>query len=79
MNGHYYCKETWKTIVWENAWRKEDNDVNIMYKQPYVKYFMFDIIEKPFYLMWWIISSDNYPKKMCVCEKLHPWYVGEVP
>ena len=30
---------------------------------------MFDIIEKPFYLTWWIIS-DNFPKMTGICEKM---------
>ena len=40
-----------------------------MYKQPYAKYPMFDIIDTPFYLVWWMIS-DNFHKLMCMCEKM---------
>ena len=40
-----------------------------MYKQPAGRYYLFDIIEKPYYLIWWIIS-DNFPKLMNICEKM---------
>ena len=47
FNDHYYSKEDWKEIVWENVWSKEDEDVCILYKQPNMKKnWLFDIIEK---------------------------------
>ena len=48
-------------MVWDSVWLKEDDDIDIMYKQPNGKFLLFDIIEKPYYIIWWIIS-DNFPK-----------------
>ena len=74
FNDHYYTKEDWKKIVWENVWTKEDEDVCILYKQPNrKKNWLFDIIEKPYYLTWWIIS-DNFPNLMC--EKMSAMVCG---
>ena len=51
FNDHNYSKEDWKKIVWENVWKKEDEDVCILYKQSNrKKNWLFDIIEKPYYL-----------------------------
>ena len=32
-----------------------------------MKYLLFDIVEKPFYLIWWILA-DIYPDKTYMCE-----------
>ena len=69
LNGHYYSKEKWKELVWKNVWIKEDDDIDIMYKQPSGKHLLFDIIEKPYYIIWWIIS-DNFPRLISMCEKM---------
>ena len=73
---HYYSKEDWKEIMWENVWSKEDEDVCILYKQSNrKKSWLFDIIEKPYYLTWWIIS-DNFPNLMNMCEKMYAMVCG---
>ena len=40
-----------------------------MYRQPTMNYFLFNVIEASYYLIWWIIA-DNYPKLMNMCEKM---------
>ena len=69
VNDHFHSKDSWKRIVWEHVWKKEEDDVTIMYKQPGKKYDLFDVISQPYYLIWWIIS-DMYPKKIGMCEKM---------
>ena len=69
LNDHYYSKENWKRIVWENVWSREEDDVSIMYKQPGRRCDMFDVIDQPYYLIWWIISDIN-PKLMGMCETM---------
>ena len=39
-----------------------------MYKQPHQKILLFEIMEGPFYLVWWVIS-DIMPKWVR-CEKI---------
>ena len=75
VNDHYYSKDNWKRIVWEKVWRREEDDVSIMYKQPGRKHDMFDVIDQPYYLIWWIIS-DMFPKHMGMCEMMASMLCG---
>ena len=68
-NGHYFSKEMWRRLVWRSVWSREDDDVHISYTQLAVRPSMFDVIEKPYYLSWWIMS-DNYHKMTGICEKM---------
>ena len=38
-----------------------------MYKQPHQKYLLFEITDKPYYLVWWILA-DMFPRKTSMCE-----------
>ena len=67
--GCYFSKTEWKTLVWKKVWECEDEDYAIMYTQPHQKYLLFDIIAKPFYLIWWLLS-DKLPHKMKMCETM---------
>ena len=69
LNGRYYSKDMWKKLVWQAVWTREDEDVSMTYTNLAVRPRMFDIIDKTFYLNWWIIS-DNYPKPTRTCEKM---------
>ena len=68
-NGHYFSKEMWRSLVWSAVWSREDNDVHISYTQLAVRPRMFDVIDKPYYLSWWIMS-DNFHKMTGICEKM---------
>ena len=65
--GCNFSKEEWRKIVWEKVWMKEDDDCEIMYKQPHQSYLLFGITDKPYYLMWWILA-DLFPRKTGMCE-----------
>ena len=65
--GCQYSKQEWRKIVWERIWSKEDDDCIMMYRQPHQKYLLFDVTEKPYYLVWWILS-DLFPNKTAICE-----------
>ena len=67
--NHYYSKEQWKKLVWSVVWGKEDEDCTILYKESREIPNLLRIIDKPFYLIWWIIS-DKLPKHMSMCEKM---------
>ena len=47
----------------------------MIYTQPEARPPMFDIIDKPYYLTWWIMS-DNFSKMMNVCEKMSALVCG---
>ena len=32
---HYYTKEQWRKIVWGRVWDREDEDYELMFKQPH--------------------------------------------
>ena len=61
--GCHMSKHEWKEYIWNIAWLIEDEGYvnstkdNIMYK----------VIERPFYLVWWVIS-DLIPSMMGTCE-----------
>ena len=65
----YYTKEQWKLLVWDAVWRKEDEDCDILYTQNRTIPLVLRIMERPFYLIWWIIS-DRLPRSMKMCEKM---------
>ena len=67
LNGCFYSKREWKEIVWRKVWPKEDDDCALMYKQPHQKYLLFEMTDKPYYLVWWIIA-DMLPRKTSMCE-----------
>ena len=67
--GRYYTKEQWKKVVWNAMWQKEDEDCDLLYKQGREIPLVLSIIERPYYLIWWIIS-DKYPNQMRMCEKM---------
>ena len=67
--GRYYTKEQWKKVVWNAMWQKEDEDCDLLYKQEREIPLVLSIIERPYYLIWWIIS-DKYPNQMRMCEKM---------
>ena len=45
----------------------EENDCLLMYRQPHQNYLLFDIVSKPYYLIWWLIA-DLFPKRTRMCE-----------
>ena len=49
--------------VWGIAWTKEDED----YKNSCQHTFMYKVIDKPFFLIWWILS-DIFPPIVKDCE-----------
>ena len=65
----------WKRIVWEKVWAMKDSDVELMYKQPDILPIMFDIIEKNYYIVWWIIS-DNCKGLTRMCQKMAAMLCG---
>ena len=66
-NGCYLSKLEWKKLVWERVWSMEDDDCTVIYKQPHQKYLLFEIADRPYYLIWWILA-DLFPRKMQMCE-----------
>ena len=49
------------------VWIKEDEDCQIMYKQPHQNYLLFNVSDKPYYIVWWILA-DLFPSKIRMCE-----------
>ena len=54
-------------MLWEKAWASEDEDCVLMYKQPHQNYLLFNVTDKPYYLIWWALA-DLYPMKIRMCE-----------
>ena len=69
VDGYYYSKKAWRDLVWKKVWLKEDEDCLTLYKQPHQKYLLFEITNKPYYLIWWILA-DLYPRKISMCETM---------
>ena len=67
MNGYYFSKAEWRKMVWDKVWMMEDEGCCIMYKQPQQNYLLFNVTNKPYYLVWWILA-DLYPMKLGMCE-----------
>ena len=51
--GCYFSKDEWKKKIWEIAWVKEDED----YKFTCQTTFMYKVIDKPYFLIWGILSD----------------------
>ena len=47
----------------------EDEDCVTMYKQPHQNYLLFEITDRPYYLVWWILA-DLHPSRMRMCETM---------
>ena len=62
-NGCYLSKDEWRIMVWDIAWQMEDNEYNLDCPNT----FMFRIIDRPYFLTWWIIS-DWIPSMTGDCE-----------
>ena len=57
QNGHVYSKSGWSKIVWDKAWRLEDEEFQIAKNQLRQEKLLFQVIEKPYYLTWWVMSD----------------------
>ena len=69
MNGHYYSKEQWKGLVWQNIWKLEDSNCAILYKDPNRNITVYNVMDGTYYLVWWIIS-DTKPEMISICEDM---------
>ena len=69
VNGHMYGKKAWSRIVWESVWRLEDEEIRLYRNQIATERLLFQVIDKPFYLTWWIIS-DISRAHIGICEKM---------
>ena len=65
----FYTKTQWKKLVWDAVWEKEDGDCSTIYRHNREAPLLFSVIEKPYYLIWWILS-DSRPSLMKMCEKM---------
>ena len=63
--GFYLSKFEWKTMVWNIAWQIEDYEYSLSCPNS----FMSRIIDKHFFLTWWIIS-DSVPSITGECETM---------
>ena len=72
MNGHTYSKKGWSKIVWESAWNLEDEEYQISRGQLRNEKLLFKIIEKPYYLTWWVMSdvSRSYIEQYEIMARL---------
>ena len=61
LNGHTYSKK----IVWERVWHLEDEEYMISKNQ--LKKEKFQVLEKPYYLTWWVMS-DVSRSNIMQCE-----------
>ena len=66
---HLYTKTQWKKLVWDAVWEKEDGDCSTIYRHNRETPLLFSVIEKLYYLIWWILS-DSRPTLMKMCEKM---------
>ena len=57
QNGHVYSKPAWSKIVWEKAWQLEDEEFQICKTQLRQEKLLYQIIDKPYYLTWWVMSD----------------------
>ena len=57
LNGHMYSKKEWSKSVWEKAWVLEDEEYQISKGQMRNEKLLHKIIEKPYYLTWWVMSD----------------------
>ena len=64
-NECHFSKTEWKNKIWDIAWSMEDNDYELHNNRS----LLFRIIERPFYLIWWIIA-DLLPNLSGNCASL---------
>ena len=57
LNGHYHEKQVWSRIVWEDVWNLEDEEYQLCKPQLSRDKLLFQIIERPYYLTWWVMSD----------------------
>ena len=57
LNGHFYGKKDWNRIVWSKVWALEDEEILLYTNQLAKEKLLFRIVEKPYYLTWWVISD----------------------
>ena len=69
QRDHTYTKQQWKDMVWKAVWNMEDSDCDRLYKGGREIPLLFKVIDKSYYLLWWIIA-DQFPKKLAMCEKM---------
>ena len=69
LRGHVFTKNQWKKVVWDAMWRMEDEDCVSHYKNGRVIPTLFSVIDRTFYIIWWIMS-DKGPNFMRMCEKM---------
>ena len=62
-NGCHLSKVEWKKIIWEIALQKEDEEYDLHRSNA----LLFKVIDRPFYLIWWIIP-DLMPYLTNNCE-----------
>ena len=55
--------------MWDAVWSKEDEDCELLYMHDRQTPLVLEILVRPFYLIWWIIS-DKFPNLMKMCEKM---------
>ena len=61
--GCHLSKPEWKKKIWVIAWQKEDE----VYELQRSNAMLFRVLDRPFYLIWWIIS-DQMPIHTHNCE-----------
>ena len=66
-NGCYLSKTEWSKMIWDKAWKSEDDECVTLYKQPNSNNLLCHVMDKPFYCVWWILS-DLFPYMIRDCE-----------
>ena len=69
LNGWYCNKDQWSRIVWERLWINEDEKYYLYKNQIQKEKLLFQILDKPYYLIWWFISDIN-PRAIKRCETI---------
>ena len=69
INGQSYAKKVWSRIVWEHVWLPEDEEIQLFKNQLSREKLLFQIVEKPYYLTWWVVS-DVSRENMYACENM---------
>ena len=57
LNGHLYSKKDWNKIIWERVWTLEDEEHQVAKAQLNKERLLWQIIESPNYLTWWVLSD----------------------
>ena len=50
-------------------WPLVDEECLLLYRQPYQNILLFNIMDGPYYLVWWVIA-DILPKHVGMCERM---------